>query len=143
MSEAAPGRRPTLTLTEAAAACGVSRDTMKRRLRAGAFANAEQDGAGVWRVPVTDLLAAGFHPHGAERPQERPEAVGGADPPPGEVERLRAALSAEQARREQAEAVAAERERTIDLLSVALRALPPASEHQGAAPAHRRWFRRS
>lgn len=63
-----PKRRAerSLTLSEAAAASGASRVTLRRRLDAGSFPNAfrsDTDGKGrkdTWRIPVGDLIAAGF-----------------------------------------------------------------------------------
>ncbi len=53
--------RPKLTLTEAARASGRSKSTLRRAREAGKFPHAEQDSEGVWRVPVGDLLTAGFN----------------------------------------------------------------------------------
>ena len=62
-----------LTRSEAAALCDVSQDTIKRRLRAGAFPNARQAGVDRhWVIPVLDLVAAGLLPAGvlkADPPQ--------------------------------------------------------------------------
>lgn len=126
-----------MTLTEAAAATGMHRATIRRRFDAGDFPNARRaDGkhgpeTGPWLVPVADLLAAGLTLH----------APAAGDPGPsepadvGELAELRAELAAERERRIRAEADAAvwraraeERERTIDVATVALRALPPAPE---------------
>ncbi|MFJ3973400.1 helix-turn-helix domain-containing protein [Streptomyces parvus] len=52
--------RPMLTQREAAAACGVSRTTIRRRREAGGLPGAVQDEARGWLIPVEDLLAAGF-----------------------------------------------------------------------------------
>lgn len=52
--------RPMLTQREAAAACGVSRTTIRRRREAGDLPGAVQDSARGWLIPVEDLLAAGF-----------------------------------------------------------------------------------
>ncbi len=47
--------------TEAADACDVSIDTIKRRIRAGAFPNAHQVGLDrSWVIPVRDLIDAGL-----------------------------------------------------------------------------------
>lgn len=60
--ERPPVSRPSLTLSEAAAACGVSRSTIRRKHETGAFPSAWKDSEGAWRVPVEDLLGAGLRP---------------------------------------------------------------------------------
>lgn len=57
-----PGTRPTFTITDAAAACGVSRKTITRKLPDLASHGAAKDDDGVWRIPVEALLAVGLHP---------------------------------------------------------------------------------
>ncbi|MXG30507.1 helix-turn-helix transcriptional regulator [Streptomyces sp. YIM 132580] len=52
--------RPMLNQREAAAACGVSRTTIRRRREAGDLPGAVQDPARGWLIPIPDLLAAGF-----------------------------------------------------------------------------------
>lgn len=58
--------RPTFTVGEVVERCGVSKSTVKRRLRDGAFPNATQDDPtnpqSPWRIPIEDLLAAGLNP---------------------------------------------------------------------------------
>lgn len=55
--------RPRWTVAQAARECGVSADTIRRRLRSGAFPNADRSGKqGAWRIPVDDLIAAGLTP---------------------------------------------------------------------------------
>ncbi|MEU8138211.1 hypothetical protein [Streptodolium elevatio] len=49
----------TLTMREAAGACGVSLSTIRRRREAGHFPGAALDEAG-WTIPVVDLAAAGL-----------------------------------------------------------------------------------
>jgi uncharacterized protein YlxW (UPF0749 family) len=50
-----------LPLDAAARACGVSCETIRRRLRTGRLPGAFRDGpAGAWQIPVSDLVAAGF-----------------------------------------------------------------------------------
>lgn len=52
-----------LTISEAAAAIGKHRQTVVRALSTGRFPNARKTGpeyAGVWRIPVADLEAAGY-----------------------------------------------------------------------------------
>lgn len=53
-----------LTLSDAAAQCGVARSTIRRALDQDRFPNAVQDddARGTWWVPVSDLVAAGYQP---------------------------------------------------------------------------------
>jgi hypothetical protein len=39
-----------------------SRSTLRRRLDQGDFPDAYRDSKGVWKIPLTNLLAAGLHP---------------------------------------------------------------------------------
>lgn len=52
--------RPMLNQREAAAACGVSRTTIRRRGEAGELPGAVEDPQGGWLIQVEGLLAAGF-----------------------------------------------------------------------------------
>jgi len=121
------------TLSQAAEVCGVSRSRIRRLLDAGAFPNAVQEdtpgkgtSAQVWRVPLADLQAAGLTPNRAPASPESRPAVGGGQ---GEQDAgqdladLQHALDLERERRKAAEAIAAERERTIQGLETALRLL--------------------
>ncbi|MFD6331258.1 helix-turn-helix transcriptional regulator [Streptomyces niveus] len=67
--------RPMLTQREAAAACGVSRTTIRRRREAGDLPNSVQDEARGWLIPVDDLLAAGLRLNAPAAPDK-------ATPPP-------------------------------------------------------------
>ncbi len=150
-----PGR-PLLSVSGAAKACGVSRRTIHRRLAEKAFPAATQDHDGTWRIPVDDLLGAGFHLY-APVPETPIPTQGGTESAHGpaqertpEVGRLRDALveaerrlGTAEHRANLAEAIAAERLRTIDTLSTALRALQPGpqparptphDEHRAAPP---------
>lgn len=49
-------------MREAVERTGVSRSTLRRRLDQGRFPGAYLDQAGQWRIPLTDLLAAGLTP---------------------------------------------------------------------------------
>jgi len=64
----------TFTVREAAAECGVSLNTVKRRLQTGRFPNAFQagDGRGTWRIPLGDLLSTGLHPGMPTDPDSEP-----------------------------------------------------------------------
>jgi hypothetical protein len=60
---------PALTIRDAAAACRLSPRTIRRKLSAGAFPNAQKSGSGgdddhdgAWMIPVADLEAAGLNP---------------------------------------------------------------------------------
>ena len=53
----------TVSVTEAAKLCGVSDDTIRRRLHANVLEGAFQDGPGdaaPWRIPVPSLVAVGL-----------------------------------------------------------------------------------
>lgn len=54
---------PTLSLPEAAAACAVSAETIRRRIKSGAIDGAIRDKTGAWRLPVAGLVAAGLRPN--------------------------------------------------------------------------------
>ena len=121
-----PPERPSLTLSEAAEACGVSRSTVRRKHEAGEFPNAYKAGPdNAWRIPVTDLLAAGLKPG---RPSP-PDAVSEPDErvrsatvtlPKAELDALREQLHAERTRALVAEARLSERGETVDALKEAL-----------------------
>lgn len=124
----------TLTLREAADHTGASLRTLRRRLTDGAFPNATKDDgpSGAWRIPVTDLEAAGI-PVTAARPTP--------DPVPDHDARLaedhdarlaeadeRARLAEERARVAEvrariAEVIAEERGKALEDTRLALRAL--------------------
>ncbi|MFD7868115.1 helix-turn-helix transcriptional regulator [Streptomyces sp. NPDC059783] len=88
--------RPMLTQREAAAACGVSRTTIRRRREDGGLPNAVQDEKRGWLIPVEDLLAAGFRLNAPAGPDDAPAASpageGGHHQEPGDVAALRAEL---------------------------------------------------
>jgi hypothetical protein len=81
-----------LNITEAAAACGLSRDTVRRRIRSGALPGARRDpsGSSPWLIPIRDLLAAGLDP-------DRAAAGRAAPPDSGDINRRLALLAAERA----------------------------------------------
>lgn len=140
--------RPWLTLSQAADAAGVARTTIRRALDAGRFPQAKRDadlngpGGGAWRVPVDDLLAAGFR-LGRPAPPEQAQDSGtdglaqtrGIAADQAEIAVLRAELAATRERAAVAEALAGERlrsladmRRSLDGLQTALRALPAGGE---------------
>lgn len=70
------GMPELLTIKAAAEACAVSRDTIKRRLRANQFPNASRAPArsgrsAPWLIPVSDLAEAGLAPAVDVGPSER------------------------------------------------------------------------
>ncbi|TXS19990.1 DNA-binding protein [Streptomyces sp. wa22] len=79
-----------LTQRKAAAACGVSRTTIRRRREAGDLPGAVQDPARGWVIPVDDLLAAGLPFHAPTPPNKTAPAAPGA-PEQGPVEEQSAA----------------------------------------------------
>jgi hypothetical protein len=134
--------RPTLTLSEAVQACGVSRATLKRRLGAGELPGAYKDDEGSWRLPVDVLLAAGFRLH---RPDPVHEPVPAQGHAPGLVDELRDRVARLTAELADARARAEERERALSTLELALRALGPgpavSAPQLGAIPKRRWWHR--
>ena len=121
------------SIKQAAEACGVSVDTVKRRMKKLEELGAYKNSRGAWRVTPEQLRGAGLKP-GA--PLKGTRAVHqGSDDAPGaqgsaEVEKLRArvveleaALKVEKAKVEAAERVAEERSRSLDLLARSLRVL--------------------
>ncbi|MGB7980835.1 MAG: hypothetical protein WCF36_08605 [Candidatus Nanopelagicales bacterium] len=66
-----PTNRPSFTITDAAAACAVSRKTITRKLPELAGYGAAKDEDGVWRIPVEALLAVGLRP-GRSLPDSTP-----------------------------------------------------------------------
>jgi predicted DNA-binding transcriptional regulator AlpA len=157
--------RPALTLSQAAESCQTSRSTIRRKLDAKEFPNAYRDGGddGPWMVPVTDLIAAGLKPNA---PRAEPEQVGQSEASapiqgqPEEIARLERELFEERARRKAAEEIAAERQRSLDDLRMALRMLGPGEQseqgsglpqtqghdtptEQGSSAPRRKWWQRA
>lgn len=163
MSTEPTTERPALTITEAAAACQVDRRTIRRRLDANDLPHAWREqtpqGPGPWRIPVEDLIAAGYKLH-APTPPETPETPQGrhtvtSTPTPtstAEVEQLRAEVADLRRRAEVAEAIATERAAALEDARLALRALtagtpaPPTpmlpTQDSTPEPARRRWWHR-
>ena len=146
-----PQQRRTLTVAEAAQACGVSTSTIRRYLRGGRFPGARQEPSpvpgqpGPWRIPTRDLLEAGLDrqrlpPSGQAEQHQSPADPAGGWADSDRVQALEHALELERTRRQAAEVVAAERARTIVTLEIALRALEhrrpePAADQTGTTPA--------
>jgi hypothetical protein len=122
-----------LTLSEAAAACGVSRSTVKRKL--AEFGNAYRDGDGVWRVPIADLLGAGLklRPRpGQTVDQGHDPGVNGADQ--GQIQQLAAELAAERMARQVAETKVMLLTANLEDLRYSLRAISGPPRVQEAPP---------
>lgn len=139
--------RPAWTLAEAAQRCSVSRSTIKRRLSAGELPNAYKTGNGQWRIPVTDLIGAGYDPGKVEWiDPEQPTTP--ATPEPQQVvsdsrlRELEQELAQERLRRANAEQIAEERRARIEDLQMAMRLLE-APAHEGGSqcgpPGSNRW----
>lgn len=125
-------------MKQAAEVCGVSVDTVKRRIKKLEELGAYKNSRGAWRVTPEQLRGAGLKP-GAPLKRTRalpqgkesaPGAQGGA-----EVERLRArvieleaALKVEKLKVEAAERVAEERSKSLELLARSLRVLEASRE---------------
>lgn len=123
--------RPTWTLREAEERCGVSRSTLKRRLAADDFPNAYKTSQGQWRIPVNDLIGAGYQP-GAVDWDEEPEEPAPAATPPDRVTELEHELAQERLRRASAEQLAQERQDRIADLQQAMRLLEPPRSTAGS-----------
>jgi hypothetical protein len=110
----------TLTIAEASRATGVARESLRRDIGSGRFpgafreATARGPDTGRWRIPVSDVVSAGFSLGLAalERPEARypEERFGDANI---EIARLRAELAEERSRRIAAETLAEERGQVI------------------------------
>ena len=109
----------TLSISEAARACGVNRRTIRHHRQAGDFPGAFKDQDGMWRIPVEDVEWVGLHAD-LGRASEDPIAAGKVDLLRTEVAVLRERLRA-------AELIALEREKRIDDLRLILRMLPSPS----------------
>lgn len=148
----APGG-PSLTLTEAVEQTGQSRSTLLRRIKAGTIVGAHHGPDGGWRLPVAGLIGAGLML--ARTAPDTPVTTPVMTPVTGlvtapvtpvttpvtdtaEVIQLRGEVARLRAERDQAHAVAAERERNLEDLRKALavleRALPPASTDPVTTP---------
>lgn len=123
--------RPKWTLSEAAERTGISRSTLRRRLDQGKFPGAYRDQAKQWRIPLTDLLAAGITPvQGVFTDIAHPENELAHDiaqvtqaPLEIRVMELENALSIERAHRAAAEQVALAHEQRAKTAEMALRML--------------------
>lgn len=123
--------RPAWTISEAVERTGASRSTIRRYRDAGKFPSAFKDSAGVWRVPIEDLLAAGLSVNGPARLDQVNQVSEHASPIPEhvaetlreKVNELERALAVEQAKNEGLTRAAAAAEQNARDLRQALRML--------------------
>jgi predicted DNA-binding transcriptional regulator AlpA len=145
-----PATPPFLSMAEAVKACGVSRATLQRRLKAGSVPGAERTPAGGWRIPVAGLIAADLAPR--QTPPDAPAAT--PEPAAADLAALQLELAKVTAERDAARELADAHKATAELLSQTLRSLAPALPPGAvsapgmvvSAPARagrRRWWQRS
>lgn len=124
MGEDTPGtrpQRPVFGLAEAAKACQVSTKTVQRRLPQLVEHGAVRNSDGGWSIPVEALLAVGLHPGRTAGPDPQVPAPAAFAPDTVTISRAEYdRLRADSVRAE-------ERERTIDLMTLALRQLEAAT----------------
>lgn len=145
VSELGPDGRPSFTLKESAQRCSVSVSTIRRRHENSAFPQAFKGNKGEWRIPVSDLIAAGFtlsRPMVSEGERAQDERVSEViESPQSKREReLERQVSEAEQRAAVAEARLQEQERTLaayaqtaEDLRNSLRMLspgPPVSRHE-------------
>ena len=147
-----PDLEVVLTVKEAAAACGVSTKTIRRRLDGDLFPNAYRSQGpregleGAWLIPTADLLAAGLSFSAPKPAQPLPDAAAATTETPAstdsaQLEKLKADNAALATELAHAKELLARSDASLDDARLALRALtagPPASEPR----ARRGWFRR-
>lgn len=143
-----PDLTVTLTVKEAAAACGVSIKTIRRRLDSDSFPNALRGAGpregleGPWLIPTSDLLAAGLSFSTPKPVTASAPAVTEIAPAVTELDELKAAYAllalrlshSEDSLRRADEALASERK--------ALAALTAGVSTVVAVPPRGRWFNR-
>ena len=123
--------RPAWTISEVVERTGASRSTIRRYRDAGKFPHAFKDSAGVWRVPIEDLLAAGLSVSDPARAEQVSQIREQVQPGPEQatvtlrekVTELERALAVEQARNEGLQRAAAAAEQNARDLRQALRML--------------------
>ena len=119
--------RPSWTLSEAAALCGVSRSTVRRYREDGRFPHAFKDTAGLWKIPTEDLLAVGWTTSASATDVPPEPALGvptvepASHPADERIKELERALELERARADAAAALAASYRENITDLRQALR----------------------
>ncbi len=75
--------RPVFALNEAAAACAVSRSTMRRYRERGRFPDAYKSGdPAIWHIPLDNLLAAGLRLRAPEVSRSEQEQTGALEQQP-------------------------------------------------------------
>lgn len=140
MTQVRPGQ--IFTFAQAVEVTGKSRSTLHRKRDMLRQAGAHQDADGVWRIPVSALVACGLldtptTPAGGVNdtrvipPNDTPVTPPGETPQHQHLEQLRRALAEAEKRAEVAEAKAAERDRLIDAQS---RTIALLEAHQPAVP---------
>jgi hypothetical protein len=142
------------TIATAAEACDISEMTIKRGLSSGKFPHAIKEpipgGGGTerWSIPLTDLLAAGYRPNASKpevidltNPHHLAEGWSGTPSEPPELVQLREQLEAEKERSlraehraDIAEALATERNRSLETLTLALRQLGQGQQAPSVIP---------
>lgn len=115
---------PALTISEAARICGVRRRAIRRRHQAGEFGHSFRDADGTWRIPLSDLTAAGLEPHQESDPDE----LRIVSAPASHIERLRTEVAVLRERVRALEIIAREREERVEDLRTILRMLPAPRE---------------
>jgi hypothetical protein len=145
--------RPVLSLAEAVAATGKSRNTLRRFLKAGEIEGATQLPGGSWAIPVEGLLAAGLPLHRPDRGPAPDPAPGNGPQVTGELDRLREEVTRLRVELASARTAAEERGRALEDLRVALRMLtgpaPAAAPVSGPStdpvddPRRKRWWNRN
>jgi len=129
--------RPTLGIKEAAKACGVHEDTIRRANRKGLFPNATKGAGGAVMIPVTDLLAAGYRLHAPQAVAEATKVIEDTASQAGQALAEMAELKAENRRlvadlariEAQVAELKAEKAQLLDLMGLQLKAL-----NAGATP---------
>lgn len=140
MPDTPPDTPMTLSQGEAARVCGVSQATLRRARRAGRLPGATQGDGGGWRIPVSDLIGAGFTVDrvGRDTPREgvRDTATTHPEGASQEIADLRLLLAESERARAVAEALADERGREIERADRMLRLLEtrPAPPPQAPQP---------
>ena len=122
--------RPAWTISEVVERTGASRSTIRRYRDAGKFPHAFKDSAGMWRVPIEDLLAAGLSVSDPARAEQVSQVIEQVQPDPEQATNLREkvnelerALAVEQARNEGLQRAASAAEQNARDLRQALRML--------------------